>query len=525
MYRLVLSSPHISLDLFFSEAPLLLRSFSADPGALASGCTGCNGNGSSEDNGSVTVISSARVPLVKWRFEDRVDVDITFARVSFPQPPSISQILCNAFLQKVSVETRPYVYGLRTCLQIQQILQSHSIPFPPFSVALRVVKQWASKRCVYNNLFTYPNGVVLSIMMTKVCLQLAKSNSSSSLTSFFSLLRHFFSYFSSELSQASPPIPPVYVTKSLAPPPGTPRLIPGLPPSWTPRAFSKSEELFPVINPAFPYANSGRFIGRAGLKYLTEEVRRAQEHFQFCSKHEFPENNSCCLGFLLQPFSFSPKFSFFVSVHFCCKGRANIFLEYQVDQLFQQWKGYLQSKIRIFIYALECVLDVRPYPHLLASSATLFPNERPYSNTAIDVVENRLGGESPARGPHHEKITRTSADCENIKTTSGGDDCITKEVSAWIGIGTDFAVPLDRMKLSSILGKAFRYFDASWRCGCVSSLFLPNAHTEPFSELHPPPEPRHTNSAFTRYEDVMLEPWWSLHSREEASCFLPLSES
>lgn len=530
MYRLVLSSAHLSLETFLSEFPRLLHLCSVDSVALSNDSeSSSSGNGgSTAEGGAVTVISSARVPLVKWRFEDRVDVDITFARVFSSQPPTAGEILSLGFLQKVSVETRSHVYGIRTCLQIHHLICCNGIPLSCFSDALRTAREWAIKRCAYNNLFTFPNGVVLSIMMAKVCLQLAEHSTDRRLSepSFSSILREFFSYFSSLLSQTPPPYAPIFLTQTLNAPPGAPRVIPGLPPCWMPRPLTSNEELFPVINPAFPYANSARFIGRTGLKYLTEELQRAHHCIQHCSQTKSPDFiNSSCLTFLFQPFSFPPKFTFFVSVNFSCVGSTAIFSEPQVEELFQQWKGYLQSKIRIFIYSLECVLDARPYPHVIPSSATsaIHENEEQYSQSV--ALEGHTSDALEFKFKQHENSIASGAVTGESKSNFDSDNYITKEGSFWLGIETISAVDFEKKDLSVILSKAFHYFDNAWRSGCITSICNPNSRPKSFPGCPSSQDAKHAGSSFTRFENVMLEPWWSLHDREEAAYFLPLSES
>lgn len=478
--------------------------------------------------GAVTVISSARVPLVKWRFEDRVDVDITFARVFSSQPPTADEILSIDFLQKVSVETRPHVYGIRTCLQLHHLLCFNGIPLSHFSDALRAAREWAVKRCVYSNLFSYPNGVVLSIMVAKVCLQLVERSSDRCLTGlpFFSILLEFFSYFSFLLSQTPPPYEPIFLTQTLNPPPGAPRVIPGLPPCWMPRPFSSSEEIFPVINPAFPYANSARFIGRAGLKYLTEELQRAHHCLQNSSRIDSPEfTSSSCLSFLFQPFSFPLRFTFFVSISFSCMGSTAIFSEPQVDELLQQWKGYLQSKIRIFIYSLECVLDVRPYPHFIPSSSSSVFHGNEKQSFLPDTVEGDTVDDFEFNHAHHEDSISSGAVAGRSKLNFYPENFITKEGSFWFAIETSSAAGFEKRDLSVILSKAFHYFDNAWRSGCITSICNLNSRSTPFLGFHCLQDAKQAGSSFTRYENVMLDPWWSLHSREEASYFLPLSES
>eukprot|EP00796_Vickermania_ingenoplastis_P002347 gene2347-1476_t len=420
---LVLCSFFISLDhLFYGVPELLLRA-----------------GGEGAKKSKVSIVSSARVPLVKWRFEDRVDVDIVFARSSFPLPPTAEDLVTRQFLMSVSTETRVNVSGLRTCMELRRRIP---VPLDSFGCVLRMVKCWASRRCVYGSMVTYPNGVILAIMLVKVCMQ--QCANASSTPSPTQLLAAFFQTYAEALQGY--PLPPIYVTRTLEPPDQS--RIAGLHPCWNFRSAAAAEELLAVINPAFPYMNSAHSVGRAGLRYFLEEVQRAAALF----KQPF---STSAISQLLHPYAYPKDYEHFIAVHVLCEGPS---VE-SIEAAFQHWKGFLQSKIRIFVYALECVVDVRPYP------------------LPVPVPHPEL------RVPHHHGPPLLSV----------------LESTMWFAVRCALE---EADRLPSLVGYCFQLFYAAVMDACVAVTGR-NGAAGSFT--------------FDRDPHTMLDPWWTLHARSDAA--------
>lgn len=467
--RLVLCDNRIPLETFFNDLPTLLKDCSGEPERMDTGVM-------RSARSKVVVIQSARVPLVKWRFEDRVDVDITFARVSAPHPPSLSQILTPDFLFTVSVETRVNVNGLRTCQEICRLLP---LPLEIYATTLRVLKYWAMRRLVYGNLYTYVNGVILAIMLARVCQSVDLTGPKISSPE---LLSSFFRFYSNALSAY--PVAPIYITNNPEPP-DLPR-VPGMPVCWDYRSAAAQEELLPVVNPSYPYVNAAHCVGRSGMKYFTEEIERG--FFLFHSSTGFP------LTSLLQPFRYSTVYDRFISVHVLCEScDQNSLL---VEDYFQQWKGYLQSKIRIFIYSLECFLDVRPHP------------------VSVDILSHKDAEsdvEPPSQRPRLDP-TASSSPCSTLHDKTLRTRRL--ESTFWFAVKAK-DTPYSEEELSNFVGLAFDQYNHAWRGGCADDVEGKNFHPSRGNNRSG------FGSGFHRFVEIMKDPWWSIHSRDEVSAFLP----
>lgn len=447
LYRVVLFQDCLKLEDFFAEAPRLLHYCGLNYGFSPS---------------EVNVVSSARVPLVKWRLQDGADVDIIFARTTLPVSPSISAIRCPNFLRFVCSDSRSNVNGLRTS---QEIL--HAVPDgmqPAFACVLRIVKHWARQRCIYSSLMTYPNGVVLAIMTARICIDFAANGPTDTGLGAapqipnalpFLLLHQFFATYSKMFRKS--PIPAIYVTDSPDPPPNVPNIT-GLPHCWDVHSATAKDYLVQVINPAWPYVNSSHAMGRVGTSTLADELDRGRDVIAVAQRHAY----TSFFRMLAAPYEYALSFQHFIGIHVLCCQSAQEGGREGLGVAFFQWKGYIMSKIRLFIYALECFFCIRPYPH---------PR----------IQERR----------DEEQI---STECIFFFGLKGDLD------EAAIRRGTDFA---------------FSCFLTAVRDGSSSMQHTPSS-----------PATRGAHGvAFRRDEEAMRDPWWSLFSREQLELLLPLAKS
>ncbi|CAD2218651.1 poly(A) polymerase [Angomonas deanei] len=267
----------------------------------------------------VMVVDSAKVPVLKFVYHS-FPVDIVLVSVVAPSAPSETEMLSNDFLDRIVIESRGNVNGIRTVLQIRRLVPT---PLPVFSVVLKAVKLWARARRVYGHLFTYPNGVALAIMVSRVC-QVCPSSQISDLFKFF--FKFYFSWFSK-----TDHIYPVYITPSLAT--GQQRYA-GMPSSFDPTNPRCQEDVLPVINPAFPYVNACHTVGKSGLRCFYMELSRAHSIL-------LQETDSLAVRSLMQPIELS-AIPFFLLVHVPCYCRGLAECEWNL----KLWKGFVESKFR-----------------------------------------------------------------------------------------------------------------------------------------------------------------------------------
>ncbi|AAZ10350.1 poly(A) polymerase [Trypanosoma brucei brucei TREU927] len=301
----------LTTDIFFDEFPRLLYN----------------------SVGPVSVVA-ARVPVVKFEYRGTA-VDVVFVSVGLPQPPTEEQMLDDSFLLKVARETRPSANGIRFTFEIKRRLP---VPYDVFTAVLKTVKLWAMRRMVYGNVYTYPNGAVLAIMVARVCQVLPSSHPST-------LLRFFFLFYTQWMSRHDR-ISPVYLTATLE---GRGR-IPGLPDSWKPSKDKICCDLFPVISPAYPYVNDASSVGRCGLEALYSEITRVQ-----CI---LTEARTLPLEEMWEPYRIEEEYSTFLVVGVSCAGHSMA----ETEQALSVWSSYVASRLRILIYSIERHAQARPCP-------------------------------------------------------------------------------------------------------------------------------------------------------------------
>lgn len=346
--RVVLSSINVPTTLFFSELPGQLRRH--------------------PEIGKLTVISSARVPLIKFLYRS-IPVDVVFASVMLLEPPNDDQLLSDTFLHTVALESRPSVNGVRTVLEIQRRIAAS---YDTYTCVLKAVKYWAMQRKVYGNLYTYPNGITLAIMVARITQLFSTSNSSSLLRKFFSFYAHWF--------RKCQPSPPIFITENIHS--RGPR-IPCMPPCWDPHREPYNEELIPVINPAYPYVNAAHAVGRCGLRYFLEELTRAQTVLE-------RSPGSVPLEVLWKPFRITTHFQLFVAVHVACEAST----EDDCMTAFGKWRGLVESKLRLFIYALECAVEARPFTKATPATPSLDETRRLWSQETVFAIGLRARAEA-----------------------------------------------------------------------------------------------------------------------------------
>ncbi|RNF22463.1 poly(A) polymerase [Trypanosoma conorhini] len=158
------------------------------------------------------------------------------------------------------------------------------------------------------------------------------------------VLRFFFLFYTQWLSRHDH-ISPVYITASLQPR----SRIPGLPDSWGSQREECRDDLLPVINPAYPYVNDARNVGRCGLEVFYAELTSA---------HRLLSNAETPLEQIWKPYRIWEDYATFLVVHVSCEEET----EEKAEVALAAWSSYVMSKLRMLIYAVERLVDARPYP-------------------------------------------------------------------------------------------------------------------------------------------------------------------
>ncbi|KEG14072.1 putative poly(A) polymerase, putative,polynucleotide adenylyltransferase [Trypanosoma grayi] len=201
------------------------------------------------------------------------------------------------------------------------------------------------RRQVYGSIYSYPSGVVLAVMVARACQVMPASHPSV-------VLRFFFMFYTVWLT-CHDHISPIFITASLE----ARRRIPGLPESWSPQKAACREDLLPVINPAYPYVNDARNVGRCGLEVFYAELTLA---------HRILSNTDAPIDDIWVPYNIKSDYSRFLLVQVSCESKEEDDEGAKTD--LAAWSSYVASKLRFFIYGVERIVNARPHPHKLDDS-------------------------------------------------------------------------------------------------------------------------------------------------------------
>eukprot|EP00762_Andalucia_godoyi_P004389 ANDGO_08176.mRNA.1 Nuclear poly(A) polymerase 1 len=228
---LVIGPNHVERTAFLSHLEKVLRE---QPGVSA-----CD------------AVLTAAVPIVKVTWSN-VDLDVQYAQMTLARIPQNLDILDPSIIRLCHETSLNSLSGPRVADQLLRLVPNHGT----FRTALRAIKLWATKRCIYGNKVGYPGGVAWAIVVARACQFWPTVDASM-------LVRRFFIF----LKEWRWPCPIV-----LRPLPD-PR--PGVR-NWSPRHFPQDRlHIMPVITPVEPSVNSTFNVSRSTLAVLREEFMRA----------------------------------------------------------------------------------------------------------------------------------------------------------------------------------------------------------------------------------------------------------
>ena len=291
-------------------------------------------------------VTEARVRVLKLECSG-VDVDVLLVRIHSQRQPSDEDLRSNNIFNSIDEPERANINGIRTIMQIKRLVPNMKV----YSQTLRAVKQWANSQEVYGTVFTYPGGVGCAVMTAKVC-QLNHT-----VTDVSTMFRRFFTFYAEYFRTPLQKRSPIFITES-----DRPQIAPriqGLPETWDRQ--KKTDELFVVLNPAYPYVNTTYGVGLSSLKHLAHEVYRANRALNAAPLMAIKSDDvSPLLQKCLAPIKRdSWPYCMVVTVVAGRTGRHGV-----PNSVLEQWLGYVESKVKFIIYGLEANrnLEVRLYP-------------------------------------------------------------------------------------------------------------------------------------------------------------------
>ncbi|KAG5859514.1 poly(A) polymerase [Encephalitozoon hellem] len=271
----------------------------------------------------VTKIEDAFVPIIKFEFQG-IPIDLVFARLNVPVVKDGINLLNDTLLKSMDEKCILSLNGSRVTDEMLNLVPN----VKAFHSALRCIKYWAKRRCVYGNPYGYFGGVAFSLCVARVC-QLYPNASS------FTIVCKFFELFSS-WKWPTPVIlrPVVDLNYNLK--------------VWDPKVYpSDKYHRMPVITPAYPSMCATHNVSNSTQHVITMEFSRAHEILSNPEKNDFRR--------IFELSDFFSRYKLFVEVLAMSTS----------EEGFAKWEGYVESKIRILASKFEAVDDILyaiPFP-------------------------------------------------------------------------------------------------------------------------------------------------------------------
>ncbi|TNV83775.1 hypothetical protein FGO68_gene2709 [Halteria grandinella] len=302
------------------------------------------------------------VPRIGMEFEG-IEIDLIFARIQASEVgEDLKDLLDDNILKGCDDETVRSLNGTR----VADILLKQVPNVENFRTTLRCVKLWAKNRGIYSNVLGYFGGIAYMILVAKICKIFPYLEPNK-------LLRNFFSYcLNREWSYNNPVIlvkvsdEPMYGIKD--------ELL----------YKEKNTNLMPILTPAYPCMNSTHNVSHStkeamlaefekGLK-ITEAILKRDERGQ----KQYP---SLSWKRLFKKFAFFSSFTHYIMITICSID----------DELHSRWLGFVESKLRFFVSALEKLtsqktyaVEFRPWPKSYTIQSTLTQVDDDYAYTKSD---------------------------------------------------------------------------------------------------------------------------------------------
>jgi len=275
-------------------------------------------------------VPNSFVPRITFHWHGTQEVDLTFAQLRTTL--NLDQVdLADA---KVLFTDARSVVSLNGPRVTDAIIKA--VPSPAaFRRALRYVRLWAKRRCIYSNVMGYPGGVSYALMVAFVCILYPRAAPSY-------LVRVFFMVFAVWKWPKAVCIHDV----TIKPPPDLGSL----------RVWSPSEaDVMCIITPSYPHANSTFNVTQSTFRTILAELTRAQSLITASTDDSLWDR-------IIEANTF-----------FCAyQDVLELRVSADTDAALRPWQGFVESRMRHLIQALEAnktKVQFCPHPRKFASSA------------------------------------------------------------------------------------------------------------------------------------------------------------
>jgi len=275
-------------------------------------------------------IEKAYVPVIKFYFHG-IEMDMLFASLDVE---TVNQNLTLNNDQLLQGLDEADIRSLNGCRVTDQIL--HLVPdIKEFRLALRAIKLWAKKRGIYSNMLGFLGGVSWAMLTARICQLYPNATSSVILEKFFKIWSVWEWPVAVLLKE---PTEDSIIYKSLG-------LIHK---QWDPMSYPKDKfDLMPIITPSYPQQNSTFNVTRSTLAVMKREFKIGLHVMKkIMSKgtaDSLEESKTSPWSLLFKDVIFFDSYDKYLCVTATSRGEDD----------FNNWKGLVESKIRLLIQNLE----------------------------------------------------------------------------------------------------------------------------------------------------------------------------
>ncbi|KAH9514227.1 hypothetical protein Btru_028430 [Bulinus truncatus] len=291
-------------------------------------------------------VEEAFVPVIKVEF-DGIELDMVFARLALPTIPEDINLRDESLLKNLDDKSVRSLNGIRVTDEILHLVPNQE----NFRMTLRAIKLWAKKKGIYSNALGYLGGVSWAMLVARVCQLYPKAAPAT-------IVHRFFLVYSKWDWPSPVLLKPLDTENKLGYP------------VWDSRINAADRfHLMPIITPAYPQQNSTYNVTQSTRTIIMEEFMEGLQVVTLI--YEGREEWSK----LFERSDFFHKYKHYIVV----KASA------EEEDHYLEWKGYVESKIRLLVGNLERNPNIK--------LAHIMP-------TSYGPVNERLKGKSPERTPN-----------------------------------------------------------------------------------------------------------------------------
>lgn len=261
----------------------------------------------------ISGIFKTKVPLIKMVF-DNVPIDLLFATLgSFDRiGDELRTLMDDTVIARCDEKTTLSLNGPRNTDTTLSLVPN----LAHFRLALKVVRLWAKRRAIYSNVLGFPGGAAWSILVAKICRMYPNYLPSQ-------LIRKFFYVYDMwDWNQA------VFL-----------RQVEQM------QVTSSEPGIINVMTPAYPSFNSTHAVNKHSKKALCDEFHLANKIGTEIEAKRAPWVD------LFEPIDFFNEYRHFLKVEVLSNTASD----------FEDWHGFLVSKLKLLFYENLDVLKPAPY--------------------------------------------------------------------------------------------------------------------------------------------------------------------